>query len=472
MAASERDGLLDLRALEIVSDFNTHLMCLVCHCPFIQPVRLRCDHIFCQDCLSDCIRTSPTFMNSSNSDGPSLSQPDDFLCPTCRSPTNATFSTVPRLIIAMCDDIPVKCPFSAAGCSEVVQRGHVQSHVDKYCDYRFLDCPDITCGKKIRKKDFVSSEKCLHVHVDCEDCLESVPKLDLEKHKNELCPLIPRTCPDCDENLLNNEFEAHAETCTRPRIRCDASRFGCPIRAGKDEIDEHQKICPLISLAPYLDSQATCIASMDSTIRQLKQQNEILEDGIATIRTTFSQTTSRPPSRVQLTTNTDTTNLPLPDFQNSSPSPPALTNPDSNNASSTPNLTTTYLLSIHESLRDEVAQLSNAIVDLDARARMSMMNENLRIREDMAHISAGLNTVRMQVHMLINSRLHHGPRTAMNPHSPAGTGAGSSAEMGTLDNSNTSSILASGSGSGVGTTHEVSQRSRRLSDSGWEGTKL
>jgi hypothetical protein len=43
-----------------------------------------------------------------------------------------------------------------------------------------------------------------------------------------------------------------------------------------------------------------------------------------------------------------------------------------------------YLLSLHEALREEVAGLSLALTDLDGRASMAVMNESHRIKEDMA----------------------------------------------------------------------------------------
>lgn len=172
MASGTGDNAIDLRSLEAVSEYNKNLMCLVCHCPFITPTRLRCDHIFCRSCLDDCIKSS--------SDMNQFTQPSEFLCPTCRTPTNATYTTVPRLVVAMCDDILVKCPYHAEGCTETIQRGHAQVHVDKYCEYRWMPCPDAQCEKKIRKKDLGSEDRCLHTLVDCGQCGESVMELDFE----------------------------------------------------------------------------------------------------------------------------------------------------------------------------------------------------------------------------------------------------------------------------------------------------
>ena len=80
----------------------------------------------------------------------------------------------------MCDEILVRCPFSKEGCEETVQRGHVQAHVDKYCDYQLMSCPDTNCEQKIRKKDMDADGKCLHESRECRECHDTVMELDYQ----------------------------------------------------------------------------------------------------------------------------------------------------------------------------------------------------------------------------------------------------------------------------------------------------
>ncbi|EGD95451.1 hypothetical protein TESG_02932 [Trichophyton tonsurans CBS 112818] len=454
MASGSGDNAFDLRALEAVSEYNKNLMCLVCHCPFITPTRLRCDHIFCRSCLDDCIKSS--------SDMNQFTQPSEFLCPTCRTPTHATYTTVPRLVVAMCDDILVKCPYHVEGCTETIQRGHAQVHVDKYCEYRWMSCPDAQCEKKIRKKDLGSEDRCLHTLVDCGQCGESVMELDFEAHATNLCPQIEMTCSDCEEVYHKVNQQEHKDSCPKATVLCKASKYGCLMRLLKTELKDHEESCPLARLGPYLESQAARLETMDSTIRQLKQQNSFLEDSIAGLRSAISQTNSRPPSRVQLTSNSgiENANLPVPELNRSvSPSRDALaSSPTINSSAPYHNNTTTYLLSIHEALREEVLQLTSTVADLEARTNISMMNDTLRVREDMAHLTAGLNAVRMQVHLLMNSRIHQSQRTPINAR------PGSSSNGGGMDGASGQTRMPSTAG--------PEPRGRRPSDSGWEGTKL
>ncbi|KAJ9287993.1 hypothetical protein DTO021C3_4397 [Paecilomyces variotii] len=434
------DELVDLRALEYVSSYDAHLMCPICHCPFIRPVRLQCDHVFCQTCLNSAMNAIDV-------------SPEDFTCPTCRAPTKDIFMNVPRLLINMCDDILVKCPYSDGGCKESIPRGHVQSHVDKYCEYKLMPCPSLTCDKKTRKKNMSPDHRCMHTIHRCDQCEEAVMEQDLEEHVNELCPSLRTNCPDCHASIFRNALKEHIDSCPEAIHPCPAAKYGCPVKLKRAELGIHEQSCPLITMGPYFEAQNSRMDSMEVTIKHLKQRNEILEDGIANIQSTLMESTRAPPesrTRSSGRTRSDSPSSPQETSSNST------VDRSSNLSSST---ATTYLLSLHESLRDEVAQLSHAITDLDARASMAIMNESLRIMEDMAHTNAALNSVRMQVHWLMNPRLHQGQRS-------------SSVSPGTSSQARAVGLGSSSSGSSSAAGPSPSSRSRRLSDGGREGTKL
>lgn len=59
-----------------------------------------------------------------------------------------------------------------------------------------------------------------------------------------------------------------------------------------------------------------------------------------------------------------------------------------------------HLLSLHESLRDEVTRIAAALHDLDGRHSMLMLNENLRLKEDMAFLNAQVSGIGRQVAFL------------------------------------------------------------------------
>lgn len=433
------DHLVDLRALDFVSSYDSHLMCPICHCPFVEPVRLQCDHVFCHECLQSAITT----FRSADS--------GEFRCPSCRTPTSRVSTSVPRLLINMCDEIQVRCPLQAEGCAELLPRGHVQSHVDKYCGYRLVPCPDNSCEKKIRRKDLQSEERCLHGYFRCSRCEEDVMEKDYEEHDKELCPSLETSCVDCGTILPQRELKKHVDACPEVVSPCAASKYGCPVKMRRADSATHEQTCPLVSIGPYFEAQNTRLNSLELTMRHLQQRNEIFEDGMSNIRSTLLESARAGRSnRRRSVTESDRTQSQAEDDLTDPP------NVFSSNA-------TTYLLSLHESLREEVNQMSHALTDLDARASMTIMNECLRIKEDMAHTNAAVNSVRMQVQWLMNPRLHNGARTG-GIRTNTGTTTGEARAQLT-------STSAPGPSSAAGPSMGP-LRPRRPSDSGREGTKL
>ncbi|KAL5337736.1 hypothetical protein BJX70DRAFT_225928 [Aspergillus crustosus] len=452
---NDPDELIDLRGLEYVTSYDDHLMCPICHCPFIRPARLECDHVFCQTCLNTAIRTVAT----------GFAGREAFNCPTCRTPTGDVYLNVPRIVTNMCDEIPVRCPFSDEGCKEIVPRGHIQSHADKYCRYKLMDCPSPSCEFSSRKKDLSSEDRCMHELHKCLRCDEDIMEQDYEEHVKELCPSLKTTCPDCQVTVFRKALREHIDACPEAIYPCAASKYGCPIKMKRAELGTHEQSCPLITIGPYLDAQNSRLDSMEVSIRHLQQRNEIFEDGLASIRSTLVES-SRAFSAHKSNNGND---LPTSSITPTSPSHPRTTSSTdidpSNPIPTTANANaTTYLLSLHESLREEVAQLSHAITDLDARASMTIMNECLRLKEDMAHTNAAVSSVRMQVQWLMNPRLHQGQRAAAQGGGGSNSGTGSAGGNGT-------SAGAPGP-SGYNTAHPALMRARRLSDTGREGTKL
>lgn len=211
--------------------------------------------------------------------------------------------------------------------------------------------------------------------------------------------------------MFRAEVNSHLETCPDVLHSCPGAQYGCTTSTRKDEAAEHTRHCPFVALAPYLDAQAARMAATEANVRRLEQRNGVLEDALAAVRRKVSSRSRHRPSR----RNEPPAAAPVADMSmDSFPElPPAdgLANdvdPNVINPSVTPTTTTTpaYLLSLHERLRAEVIQLSGALVDLDGRASMSLLNETHRLREDMAHLSAALNSVRVQVHWLMDPRFH------------------------------------------------------------------
>lgn len=271
-----------------------------------------------------------------------------------------------------------------------------------------------------------------------------------QEHEKELCPVLEVTCDDCETILTRGVLREHIETCLEVVISCTASKYACPVKTRRADMPTHEQSCPLVAMSPYFEAQNTRLNSLESSMRHLQQRNEIFEDGLANIRSTLEESTriaANGHSGGQ-STQTSREHQPSARADNNTDDPADIA------ASVFSSNATTYLLSLHESLREEVSQLSHAITDLDARASMAIMNECMRIKEDMAHTNAAVTSVRMQVQWLMNPRLHQGTRggavrtnTANEATSAAGPSQSPAQSLGAL-------------------------RPRRPSDSGREGTKL
>lgn len=347
---------VDLRALEYVESYDHNLMCAICYCPFVNPVRLECEHVFCQRCVNDAIKDLRT--NSIN-------------CPSCRRRIGqTTISPMPKILQLILDELIVKCPLSTEGCSAVVQRCEVQKHVDKYCAYSEVGCPSDDCLLSIFRKD-LGKKRCLHSVVQCEDCEHSFMERDLDTHRTFHCKASSTVCPDCRTPLFLRDVDRHVDDCPDAIVPCTAAHYGCNFTASRISIDEHLRNCALSKLMPFLRMQNDRLDAHETELKQLRHKTSILETSFSSIQETLSSSANlidAPPS-------------------SASPSDAGLF--DS---------TAHHLLCLHESLREEVTRVSAAVSDLDAKASLAIMNERLRVREDLSQTNAAITSIRIQLH--------------------------------------------------------------------------
>jgi hypothetical protein len=64
-----------------------------------------------------------------------------------------------------------------------------------------------------------------------------------------------------------------------------------------------------------------------------------------------------------------------------------------------------HLLSMHEALREEVNRTSTALADLDGRHSVQILNENIRMRDEIAYVGAQVAGLQRQVTWLTSDRL-------------------------------------------------------------------
>ncbi|KAF2472039.1 uncharacterized protein BDR25DRAFT_353783 [Lindgomyces ingoldianus] len=460
----------DVHLLEYVSPCDSNLVCLICHSPFDKPVRLACDHYFCADCLQHAW--------NAQHDGHRT-------CPTCRSgvdPANDPLP-VPRILETMLDELVVKCPNTKSGCNWVDQRANVHDHVLLYCEYTLVECPSHDCRLPISQKDF--HKGCLHYTVSCEHCHTSLMRKDLEVCaivSKTTCPNRATSCPHCCEELLRVDLRAHVkDVCAKAIVPCPGTIVGCTFTAERIEVVGHGQSCPMATMAPHFRDQQARIERNEARLEPLARKVGILEDGLSNI-TNMLYPANANDSSFPVTNPLDPNNsdsfppaplVPTPDFRlppaSFPPVPPSATDQSQttfNNPTQPPfDSQVHHLLTLHDSLRDEVSRIANALTDLEGRTNMMIINENQRVKDEMLHTNAAINGMRMQLHWLMSATLQQ--RTA---NSAGSSTAGRAASGGSASASGSSGTQGTGTRSAPGATLQAPMR--RLSDSIRQVTKL
>ncbi|KAF2496448.1 hypothetical protein BU16DRAFT_378048 [Lophium mytilinum] len=437
---------LDIRLLEYVPKCDSNLVCLICQCPFDIPTMLACDHVFCRECLDHAFRV----------------QDGSKRCPTCRTHVDLKKEPipVPRILFSMLEDLMVKCPNTKAGCTWLNKRDGVQNHVDLYCGFSTVECPAGDCRFSVLQKDF--HKGCLHYTVSCELCYTSIMKKDLEEHQRTTCAQRMIQCPHCEVEMLRLDLKAHIkDVCQFAPTACPGAIVGCGHTCDRRFVPDHAKTCSMATMAPFFHAQKTRLDEQEAAQKLLQRKVDILEGGFANISNIVYPTNASDDSSFPVTNPLDPNaadSLPeTPDFR----LPPASFPPPAASTNNPPpppfDSSTHHLLSLHESLRDEVGRIANDLASVEGRTHLLILNENQRAKEEMLHASAAINSLRTQVHWLLSARLQQGRASASG-------GGGASASAG---GSGSASVPA-GSSLGSASLGPL----RRLSDSNRQDTKL
>jgi hypothetical protein len=95
-------------------------------------------------------------------------------CPECMEElTPETLGTPPRVLMNCIAELPIKCNHSERGCSDRVQLGRLQNHLDQ-CGFAPVTCGNDGCEMEINKRDRIhhETELCEFRRVQCHNCGE------------------------------------------------------------------------------------------------------------------------------------------------------------------------------------------------------------------------------------------------------------------------------------------------------------
>lgn len=468
---------IDLRSLDYVTPYDNNLMCPICRCPFVDPVVLtECDHCFCRDCIRQTWNTNNTYSPL----GPRGQ------CPSCRTPAKlGPRSATSKILVNIVDELVVKCPKSDDGCKAEVKRCEVQDHVNIYCGYALVECIGKDCELPVRRKD--AAQGCLHYGVSCLSCRKELQRWKLEIHWRNECPDRKVHCELCNSAVFYREFDEHSkQTCPAISVPCPGRPFGCSSRSKGGQAEVHAKGCTFAKLAPIFAKQQQRLDEQEAAQKQMTRKLDVLESGFTALQTILyskeedsdqpvaedtgvsSMHELRTPRQAEVSDRAATASafdFDFPEFslaEDADMSPTgtmhtAATSPPSRPAPAPPgprptdlpepysadfDLTSPFnfpppstnggpyasplhhLLSMHESLRDEMSRISSALSELDGRHSMQTLNENLRTREEISYLGAQIGGLQRQVHWLTSAQLQ-----GQHLSSRSGTPAASSSSM-------------------------------------------
>jgi hypothetical protein len=252
--------------------------------------------------------------------------------------------------------------------------------------------------------------------------------------------------------VLRLNLKKHVNSdCPKHVISCQGAIVGCTFRADRADVLPHEKTCPMATMAPHFREQQARIERSEARMEPVVRKVGILEDGFANITSMLYPANSNDAS-FPITDPLDPNNRDATFNVAPASSPPVTPGADSTPAQPPFDSQVHHLLTLHDSLREEVSRISNAMTDLEGHASMLVFGESQRVKEEMLRTNAVISNMRMHIQWLMSSHLRS---TAV--------GSTSARTAGSTNATTNGSSVPSGS---------FQMPFRRLSDSNRQDTKL
>jgi hypothetical protein len=267
--------------------------------------------------------------------------------------------------------------------------------------------------------------------------------------------------------VLRLDLKSHVSNdCPKHVISCQGTIVGCTFRKERSDVLIHEAICPMATMAPHFREQQARIERHEARTEPLARKVGILEDGFANITNLLYPTSSSDasfPVTDPLDANVAIPLTPAPDFQLPAASfPPVPPGQDTATAQPPFDSQVHHLLTLHDSLREEVSRISNAMTELEGRANMMVFSESQRVKEEMLRTNAVISNMRMHIQWLMSSHLHN----------RSNSGGASTRAAGSTNATTSGSSVSQGPSSQPGPSGAFQMPLRRLSDSIRQVTKL
>jgi len=221
----------------------------------------------------------------------------------------------------------------------------------------------------------------------------------------------------------------------------------------------------MATMAPHFREQQARIERNEARMEPLTRKVGILEDGLANITNYLYPSNGNDasfPVTDPLDANDTDPQAPTTDFRLPPASFPPVAPGSENNPAQPPfDSQVHHLLTLHDSLREEVSRIANALTDLDGRTNMMIINESQRSKDEMLHVNAAISSMRMHLQWVVSATLQQRSNAAGTSRTPGNTTASGSGSNATRT-----------TGARPGPSATMQGPFRRLSDSNRQDTKL
>lgn len=151
-------------------------------------------------------------------------------CPYCRRPLRYSRLRHDTALQAQLDQLQVKCPNTAAGCTAILARLHVKDHLNKECPAQAAACPH--CGLVDLRRELVGHEaQCPQRPIACVNaaagCAALVPASAMQHHLDANCEWQTGRCAACARHVPRREWRRHALHDCAGRSDCPGRPLGC-----------------------------------------------------------------------------------------------------------------------------------------------------------------------------------------------------------------------------------------------------
>ncbi|KAK4054235.1 hypothetical protein OIV83_001261 [Microbotryomycetes sp. JL201] len=416
-------------------------------------------------------------------------------CPIDRTRLDSSeLVRAPRIIEHLCDELSVYCSNKGSGCNAVLERSSLERHLRKDCVARPVVAKK---GKVVDHAEGPGLGSCTRANDDddtldgeCDACGDLLATEDIASvlKRKQIASIVPSASKDVDSPVITSN------------VLRFLFRHGCMARVARSRmLDEHLDLtCPYEPIKDYLARQDARLVELESDNLMLAARCANMENDMKEMRQLMLGLRANmgvyfpalaigagpgipghtPPGP----------SLPSPALQ--APVSPAVSSrvspaspqpdpfaylplPEPASASSSAvypvDAPTPTLPSAISSLQTAMSTLSATVASLETRQSTNLLNETMRIQDDVQSIRAVVHGIRMQMHyiMMELGRLTGTPTNATNSATAAASGGPSSLGLDPRGIRRTSSSGSSSNESDIEEDHHMSSASSRIRVAPW-----